>query len=113
MDYRFKVEIELDDEKILAEDKYELSDIYAAIRHMFAKQDIPEVDSDSHMIVFVSTKTDDKEFAKFGLVEMSLMDSKWFRPYVKKMFWYNADDGTDYYEDIIEEDRRCRIKYGL
>lgn len=112
MDFLYKVEIELDDEKILADDKYYVEDIYAMIRKWFADEGIHEVENDNHMLVFASNKDDDKEFARFGLVETELMDSKWFRPYVKKFMWYNRLRGKDYKENILAEDKRYHKKYG-
>lgn len=112
MDYRYKLEIELDDEKIIADNKYVIESIYDTIRGMFADEGIPEIKTDSHMLVFASNKDDDKEFARFGLVETTLMDSKWFKPYVKKMIWYNRLYGKDYKENIIAEDEHYRKKYG-
>lgn len=39
----FKVEIELDDEKIISDGRYELEDIYDAIRKCFVDEHIPEI----------------------------------------------------------------------
>lgn len=101
MKYRYKLEIELDDEKIISDGKYEIKSIYETIRGMFADEGIPEVKTDSHMLVFASNKTDDKEFSKFGLIETTLMDSKWFRPYIKKLLWFNSEYGKKYCENAL------------
>lgn len=101
MDYRYKLEIELDDEKIIADNKYVIESIYDSIRSMFADEGIPEIKNDSHTMTFISKRYDKDDFAAFGLVETTLMDSKWFRPYVKKMVWYNSAYGESYFENVI------------
>lgn len=102
MDYRYKIEIELDDEKIISDNKYVIESIYEAIRGMFANEGIQEVKSDSHMLVFASNKTDDKEFARFGAIECSLLESDWFLPYVTRFMWYDKLYGRVSQEDIIK-----------
>jgi hypothetical protein len=109
MEWRYKLEIELDDEKILADDKYYLEDIYNAIRQMFANEGIPEIKTDSHMLVFASNKRDDKEFARFGFIEKTLISSDWFLTYVKRMTWYDTIYGKVSQEDVLKVAR----KHGL
>ncbi len=106
MKYRYKIEIELDDEKIIREGKYEIADIYATIRSWFAEEDIPEVKNDSHTLTFISARTDRDDFARMGLLEVSLIKVPWFKPYVTKMLWYNNSYGADYVENVIEEFRK-------
>lgn len=109
MDYRYKLEIELDDEKILADNKYVIESIYDSIRGMFADEGIPEIKNNTHMLVFASNKTDDKEFARFGLIEGALLESDWFMPYVTRFMWYDTLYGTVSQEDVIKVAR----KHGL
>lgn len=109
MDYRYKLEIELDDEKIIADNKYVLESIYEGIRGMFADEGIPEIKTDSHMLVFASNKTDDKEFARFGLVETTLLEEDWFLPYVKTFMWYDTLYGVVSQEDVMEVAKRHGI----
>lgn len=101
MDYRYKLEIELDDEKILAEGKYELGEIYRVIRAWFEEEGIPEIETDTHAIAFASNKTDDKEFARFGLVEEAFVVNDLFK-YVKNMTWYDTLYGMVSQEDVIK-----------
>lgn len=108
MEYLYKLEIELDDEKIIADDKYDIDSIYDTIRSWFKEEGIPEISKDNSVLIFASNKDDDKEFSRFGLIETELMDAEWFRPYVKKMFWYNNEYGKNYREDIIAEDKKYR-----
>ncbi len=48
-----------------------------------------------------------------ALVENTLFDSEWFRPYVKKMIWYNIAYGKDYCEDVIKAYSEFDEKYGV
>lgn len=102
MEWRYKLEIELDDEKILADDKYSLKDIYEGIRQMFADEGIPEIKTDSHMLVFASNKRDDKEFARFGLIETTLIEQDWFLPYVTRLMWYDTIYGEVSQENVLK-----------
>lgn len=109
MDYRYKLEIELDDEKIISDNKYDKNSIYKTIREMFADEGILEVKSDRHMLVFASNKTDDKEFARFGLIEKTLLNADWFMPYVTRLMWYDTLYGVVSQEDVIKVARKHGI----
>lgn len=109
MDYRYKLEIELDDEKIIADNKYVIDSIYETIRGMFADEGIPEIKTDTHMLVFASNKTDDKELARFALIETTLIEKDWFMPYVTRFMWYDRLYGVVSQEDVIKVAR----KHGL
>lgn len=102
MDFRYKLEIELDDEKIIADNKYVIESIYDTIRGMFADEGIPEIKTNTHMLVFASNKTDDKELARFGLIETTLIEKDWFMPYVTRMMWYDTLYGMVSQEDVIK-----------
>lgn len=112
MEYRYKLEIELDEDKIISDGKYEIDSIYDTIRSWFKKTEIPEVKNDDHMMTFISDRYDKDDYAEFGLIETDLMDADWFKPYVKKMLWYNRENGKNHSENIISEDERFRKKYG-
>lgn len=113
MDYRYKIEIELDDEKIISDNKYVIESIYEAIRGMFSDEGIPEIKNGEHTMTFVSNRYDKDDFAAMALVENTLFDSEWFRPYVKKMIWYNIAYGKDYCEDVIKAYSEFDEKYGV
>lgn len=102
MNYRYKIEIILDDEKIISDDEYEIKDIYNAISNCFLEEGIQEVQSEDNTMVFISNDYEHDDFSAFGVVENILFDSDWFRTYVKKMTWYNSSYGKDYCEDVIE-----------
>ena len=102
MKYRYKLEMELDDEKIIADGKYEIDSIYHTFRSWFKEEGISEISKNARELVFASNKTDDKEFAKFSLIETSLVKEKWFIPYIKRMAWYDTVYGTVSKEDVIK-----------
>lgn len=97
--YLYKLEIELDDEKIVKDNKYELSSIYDTVKYYFEQENIQNLKSDEHIMTFISNEHDD--FASFGLIEGEIMTKDWFRPYVKKMIWYNAYHGKNHSEDAL------------
>jgi hypothetical protein len=109
MDYRYKIEIELDDDKIISDNIYVLESIYENIREMFADEEISEIKTNAHMLVFASNKSDDKELARFGLIETTLIEEDWFMPYVTKMMWYDTLHSTISQENVLEVAR----KHGL
>lgn len=107
--YIYKIEIELDDEKIIDEDKYEIADIYSAIRKMFADEGIEEIKNNSHTLVFASNKEDNRELSRFALIETTLIDKDWFMSYVKRFMWFDTLYGVVSQENIINVAR----KHGL
>jgi hypothetical protein len=69
---------------------------------MFADEGIPEIKTDSHMLVFASNKRDDKEFARFGLIETTLIEQDWFLPYVTRLMWYDTIYGEVSQENVLK-----------
>ena len=102
-DYRYKVEIELDEDKILREHKYDLESIYKTIVLWFTERNIDKFKKKGNELVFSTLREDDKACADTMLVILNLMEQKWYRPYVLKTYWYSTDEGEDYYENVIEE----------
>lgn len=101
MNYLYKLEIELDDEKIISDGIYSLESIYDGIRSIFAEEGISEIKAQDKALVFASNNNDDKEFAKFGYAETFLIEQKWFAPYVKKMLWYDTLYDVESKEDVL------------
>lgn len=100
-DYRFKVEIELDDDKIISENKYDKDGIYDTIRSLFKEKGIAEKPFDGKTMVFYSSRQDEQIYGEFALLKCGLIMADWIRPYIKKMYWYNADYSDDYCEDVL------------
>ena len=94
-----KVEITIDDEKIKAEGKHKLEDVYYSIRCAFEEADLPEIKAENGVSLAFTEKGRSSDFARFGSVINSLYESEWFRPYITKYTWYSYDGHT---EDIIK-----------
>ncbi|MCM1333740.1 MAG: hypothetical protein NC084_07155 [Bacteroides sp.] len=92
-DFAQKVEIILDNEKILADDIYELNDIYRSIKDMFTQRGMHDVSQDDKLI-FISRKGEKDAYCTCGLNVNYLYDAEWARPYLKKMLWYNGNRGS-------------------
>lgn len=101
-EYLYKIEIEMDVKKILADNEYDIDEIYKTIREFFAEENIVEIPNDRGILIFASCKTDDKELSRFGLIEMSLLLQDWFLKYVKKMTWFDKIYGEVSEENILK-----------
>ena len=108
-EYLYKIEIEMDDKKILADNEYDIDEIYQTIREFFAEENIMEITNDRGILIFASCKTDNKEFARFGYIEKCLVQCEWFKRYVKRMTWFDK-----IYGDVSEENvLKVFGEYGL
>jgi hypothetical protein len=105
MDIKFKVEIEVDDEKVVAEDKYYLGDVYAAIDRVFKYNNIPKLESNNEKFLTYGTKKHDK-FSNI-LVSVNTVILSEINPYIKKATWYNYELNEQ--EDILETFRKERL----
>lgn len=110
MDYAFKVEIALDDEKILADQVYDLDDMYKIIREMFTQKDMHDVSEGNGQLTFISKKGEKDVFSTCGLNVTELYQSEWAVPYLKKMLWYNGSNGV--VDDVLYECRNYEREYG-
>lgn len=102
MDYRYKIEIELDDEKIIKDGEYELDSIYECVRQMFALENIKEVPSDSRVMTFVSNRYDKDDYAVMWNILAFLFEANWAKPYLIKMLWYDMECNKLNCEDVLK-----------
>lgn len=102
MDCIFKVEIKLDEEKVLAEGVYYPKDIYKAIIETFKEFDIPRLKSDNEKMLAFGTE----KRAKFGKVWLAVLkiEESFIMPYLTHYKWYNFETGE--VEDIIKESKK-------
>lgn len=105
-DYVFKMEIEFYDEKIIAENKYDLSYIYETTRKYFEEEQIHEIKTHCNTLVFVSYEIN-PYFAKMWVTANRLMACEWFNDSVKSFKWFNRENGDYYMEDILHEWRKA------
>ena len=107
MKYLYKVEIEVDNEKVIREKKYMLSSVYECIDNAFKRNDVPKIEEESIESTLVYGTTDEELFGKIWATIMAI-DKPEVMDQLKKFIWYDYTDNT--YEDIIEESKQYREK---
>jgi virulence-associated protein VapD len=96
-----KVQIIMDENKIRAERKYDLSKIYRAIDSVFVGK-YGLVKDDNGFYIESGRKND---FADFWNAILLLKSQEWFLDNVRTWLWFNSDDSSDP-EDFAVEDIR-------
>lgn len=109
MDIKFKVEIEVDDEKVVAEDKYYLGDVYAAIDRVFKDNNIPKLESNNEKFLTYGTKKHEK-YSNIWLAILAI-DESVIMSYLSSFKWFNYETGE--IDDIIEESKQEHTKNRL
>jgi len=93
-----KMLIEMDEEKIEREDKYDLNKINTYLKELFAR-----IDSFKDEEGLYTNGT----FESFGAIVWRLSEQDWFLNNVKRWIWYtnegNGDPNTFKYEDIRKQ----------
>ena len=107
IDYLYKITVEIDDEKIRTLGEHDVDNVYRVVRNTFAKCDFTERSKDNRRLIFTIEDCKDA-FSDVGLATNALHDS-WLGKYIKRMDWYDADDGST--EDMLEEIRGFDGKY--
>ena len=97
-----KLEIKLDENKILADQKYKVESIYQALEQAFAKYRLNKTQEPDGTLCFFGNGNP-KDYGAFGCIITSLKEKAWFMDYVTKWIWYNSDDGENE-EDLAVED---------
>ncbi len=100
MECKFKVEIEIDEEKVLNENRYSLDKIYKAIDKIFIDSGISKLDANG-ALVYATDKHND--FSKI-LASINNIYLSQIKPYIKSAVWYNNELGEK--EDILETFKR-------
>lgn len=108
--YRFKVEILIDEEKVIKDDKYEPKDMYDCIRKMFKRFHLPEIKTDKPYHLIFTDKGGKKDLGGLGAAVMDLYNSDWFRRYAEKFLWYERENKEFYKEDIFKELDEFEVK---
>ena len=100
----FKVEILIDEEKVLQDDKYEPATMYEYIKDMFRTFHLREVKTEKpNFIVFID-RGNDKDFGGFWSAIWDLYEEDWFKRYALQCTWYNNVEGN--VEDVLVEGKR-------
>ena len=94
-----KMLIELDENKILSEKKYDLDSIKKVINDSCSARGIYMDDKGFYV---------GGTFGKFGGLILGLSKEEWFMENVSKWLWYNSDE-SDNPEDFIVEDIKAQF----
>ncbi len=103
-----KIIIRMNDEKITAENKYNLNDIYNTLNDTFQTVGLPRMDDGSGALVFRDCGRA-KDFSLFGKVVNTLKHQAWFMDNVSVWRFCDSDD-SDNPEDFTEEDLLSHYK---
>ncbi len=93
-----KVEIAFDEDKVLAEEKYDLDKMYEIIDNAFAKYGIIKLDKGIYR-----DKGSNKDFGSMWCVILALSETDWFMDNVTKLMWYNSDFGENESDFSVED----------
>ena len=96
-----KLEIELNEKKILTDGKYDLNELYTYIDYIAVTEKGLRKDGN----FYIEDEPCDDGFGMIAAVELILLRNDWFRKYVKTLncYWWNEETGDFDIEDGIEE----------
>ncbi len=102
-----KMLIKLDEERIKAEGKYDLADMWRKIDEQFEKACTKELQPDGAALYSGDPNSD--YFTCISLAYIRLSEQEWFAKYCSKWIWYDNDDDEDLPlsdEDILAKERK-------
>lgn len=97
-----KLEIKMDENKIIADQKYQVESIYQALEQSFSRYRLNQTKEPDGTLCFTGNGKPE-DYGAFGCIITSLKEKVWFMAYVTKWIWYNSDDGENA-EDFAVED---------
>lgn len=97
-----KLEIKMDENKIVADQRYQVESIYQALEQAFSRYRLNQTQEPDGTLCFTGNGNP-KDYGAFGCIITSLKEKVWFMEYVTKWIWYNSDDGENE-EDFVVED---------
>jgi hypothetical protein len=105
-----KMQIVMDEDKILREGKYSLCEIYETIDDYFVKK-LKLVKAEDGFYISSGIKSD---FGNFGLAMWTLGKKDWFMDNVDTWLYFNSED-SDSSDDYVVEDFKdfCMQKYRI
>lgn len=109
----FKVEIELDKDKILRENKYNYKKMCDTLDKAFLQVGIPNISKNEETKLYSATGEND-EFGRYWAIMVKLEREEWFTENVKKWLWYNESDinSSKHHIDNLLEQFEKEKKYG-
>lgn len=97
-----KMEIRMDDEKILQEKKYSLNAVHDAVDKAFGQWNFKGEKTESGAVVYRDNGSE-RDFGRFGCIVNALKKQEWFMGNVLTWILYDSDD-SDSPEDFSAED---------
>jgi len=122
MNYNYKVEIELNDDKI-REDVVEsdgVERVHEWVKENFRNNGFIDISENDKVIIFCD-KGDNDDYADFWGIISALYEDDFFRTHLTKYLWYNYDYAdeedlevgrTYHLEDIVFEKEMFKKKWG-
>lgn len=101
MNYEFKLIIEIDDELIISDKKYEPDSVYKYVKSICGKHTLKDV-SEGKRLIYITSPEDKKGFSSVGIAINTLYDSD-IRKYIKTFEWHNSDGEVEYVLDEIAQ----------
>lgn len=92
----------MDNDKIIADQKYNLENIYQTLERAFSRYHLYQEKKSDGTLVFLG-KGNAKDYGAFGCLITSLREKVWFMEYVIRWIWYNSDDGQDENDFAVED----------
>ena len=108
---KYKVEIVIDEEKVINDDIYEPKEMYEFIRNMFRRFDLPEIKTDKPCHLIFTDKGRNRDYGALGRTIFDLYEYEWFKNYVLKYKFYDLIG--DSCENIIYKINNYRSRYGF
>lgn len=102
-----KMLIQLDEERILREGKYDLNDMWRVIDKMFENGCTKSVQPNGEVLYLGDANKD--YYTRISLAYMRLSEQKWFAQYCSKWIWYDNDDDENLPfadEDVLAKERK-------
>lgn len=100
-----KTEIKLNENRIIADGKYEPERIFRSVDNAFFRFGFRKEVLDDGSVCYLGNGNP-RDYGAFGATITSLKNQEWFMPYVDKWLWCNSDRGKtedDFYvEDVLE-----------
>ena len=101
MKFKYKVEIVIDEEKVINDDIYDPKEMYEFIRNMFKHFDLAEIKTDKPYHLIFADKGRNRDYGALGKAMLDLYYSDWFLNYAKKLFWHN--NVNESVEDVLKQ----------
>ena len=87
-DYDFKVEILIDEEKVVADNKYDPAVMYEYIRNLFRRFNLKEIETEVPNHIVFTDNGNNRDMGALGSGALDLYEQEWFRRYSLGFYWY-------------------------